>query len=152
MTNTAKSLIAGVLLVELGFASYLLFPKDDQPPVETDAGMNSLAITAGVNSRFRDAHVAAGSVVRAAPLTRSTDDIAEAPLPFLVGNVAPEPGLARTLRKDRDQKHSRLNIRLVRSNQLTFRSPRVRRQPRRRESSVSVTVSIAPARTRSPLR
>jgi hypothetical protein len=50
----------------------------------------------------------------------------------------------RTLRKDRDRKHSRLNIRLVRSNQLTFRSPRVRRQPRRRESSVSVTVSIAP--------
>jgi hypothetical protein len=94
MTNTAKLLIAGALLVELGFASCLLFPKDDQPPVETDAGRNSHAIIAGVDSRFGDTHIAAGSVVRAAPLTRSTDDIAGAPLPSSVGNVAPEPGLA----------------------------------------------------------
>jgi hypothetical protein len=97
MTNTAKLLIAGVLLVELGLAAYLLFPKDDQQTVETDAGMSNpaiTAITAGVDSEFGDAHVAAGSVVRAAPPTRSTDDIAGAPLPSSVGNVAPEPGPA----------------------------------------------------------
>jgi hypothetical protein len=94
MTNTAKSLIAGVLLVELGLASYLLFPKDDQQTVETDAGTNSSAMTAVVDPRFSDAHVAAGSVVRAAPPTRSTDDITGAPLPAPVGNVAPVPGPA----------------------------------------------------------
>ena len=94
MTNTGKSLIAGVLLVEVGLASYLLFPKDDQPTVETDAGMDSPAITAEVDSRFVDAHVAAGSVVRVAPPTRSADDITGAPLPSSVGNVAREPGLA----------------------------------------------------------
>jgi hypothetical protein len=94
MTNTAKSFIAGVLLVELGLAAYLLFPKDDQPTVETDAGMNSPTIATGVDSRFGDGHVAAGSVVRAAPPTRSTDDITGAPLPAPVGNVAPVPGPA----------------------------------------------------------
>jgi hypothetical protein len=60
--------------------------------VETDAGMNSPAITAGVDSRFGDAHVAEGNVVPAAPPTRSTDDIPAAPLPSAVENVAPEPG------------------------------------------------------------
>jgi hypothetical protein len=93
MTNTAKSLIAGALLVELGFALYLLFPKDDEP-TETDAGMSSSAITAVIDYRFSDVHVAGGSVVPAAPPTRSTDDITAAPPPSPVENVAPEPGPA----------------------------------------------------------
>jgi len=93
MTNTSKSLIAGALLVELGFAFYLLFPKDDEP-TETDAGMSGSAITAVIDYRFSGAHVAGGSVVPAAPPTRSTHDITAAPLPSPVENMAPEPGPA----------------------------------------------------------
>src|SRR5258708_24236627 len=93
MTNTAR-LITGVLLVGLGLASYLLFSQEGQPTVEADAGMNSSAKTAAVDSRSGDAHVAGGSVVGTAPSTRSTDDIAKAPPPSPAGNVAPGPGPA----------------------------------------------------------
>src|SRR6266571_1454035 len=91
MTNIGKTLITGVLLVELGFASYLLFPKGDQSTPEADAGMGNSAVTAGVDSRFATAHVTAGSVVGAAPPARSTSSIATAPQPSPARKVVPDP-------------------------------------------------------------
>lgn len=91
MTNIGKTLITGVLLVELGFASYLLFPKGDQSTVEADAGMSNAVVTAGVDSRFATAHVTAGSVISAAPPARGTDRIAAAPQSPPARKVAPDP-------------------------------------------------------------
>lgn len=92
MTNTGKALITGVFLAGLGFASYLLFPKGEPSTTETSSGMNSSATTAMLAPRVGDAHVVAGSVVRAAPPAGSTDGVAKAPQPSPAGTVAPEPG------------------------------------------------------------
>jgi hypothetical protein len=92
MTNTGKALITGVFLAGLGFASYLLFPKGAPSTTETGSGMNSSATMATLDPRVGDAHVVSGSVVRAAPSTGSTDDVAKAPQPSPAGTVAPEPG------------------------------------------------------------
>ncbi|MGF6776619.1 hypothetical protein [Paraburkholderia sp. GAS334] len=89
MTNTGKILIVGLLLVELGFVSYLLSPKGDPSPVEVSAGRDSAAITAGVDSRF-GAQVTMGSVASAAPSARSNDGTAKAPQPSPARNVVPE--------------------------------------------------------------
>ncbi|RDJ99930.1 hypothetical protein DLM46_26190 [Paraburkholderia lacunae] len=100
MTNTGKVLITGVLLVELGFASYLLFPKGDKATAEADAGMNSPPIVAGVESRSGSDQVTAGSVVSATPPGKGTNGIVAAPRPqpqpqpSPVAKAAPEPAPA----------------------------------------------------------
>ncbi len=97
MTNTAKVLITGTLLVGLCFGSYLLFFQDDESSVEADVAAASAAKTPVVEAQSEDdAHMAAGSVVHATPPSTSASAVARIPQPVAVPNVMLESAPADT--------------------------------------------------------
>jgi hypothetical protein len=108
MTKIGKTLIAAVLLAELGFAGYVMFSKDDRSPVETGARTNSSATTSGVDSLSAGARVVAGTVNGAATPASSAHGIAAAPQPSSAGNVAPEsaPATRRIVQAPRPEAQS----------------------------------------------
>ncbi|CAB3778575.1 hypothetical protein LMG28614_00655 [Paraburkholderia ultramafica] len=67
MTNTGKVLIIGLLVIDLGVAGYLLFPKDERRPAVTGTVTSSAITAAADDSVASETHVVAGSVVRAMP-------------------------------------------------------------------------------------
>lgn len=73
MTNTGKVLIIGLLVVDLGVAAYLLFPKDERAPAVTGTVTSSAITAAAGGSRASETHVVAGSVVPATPPVGGTD-------------------------------------------------------------------------------
>ena len=93
MTNTGKMLIIGLLVIDLGVAGYLLFPKEERPAAATGTVIRSATTAAGFDPRSSEAHVAAGSVVRTAPPVSGTDNLA-APPPSPDTTVAPTVTLA----------------------------------------------------------
>jgi len=79
MTNIGKALIVGLVLIDLGFVSYLMLPKDDEKSKkEPDAEVTQSSVNAGVDPRFDDTHVTAGSVIHAPPATSATGKAANA--------------------------------------------------------------------------
>lgn len=79
MTNTGKALIVGLVLIDLGFVSYLMLPKDDEqsrkaPEAELTQSMGN----AGFDPRLDDTHVAEGSVIRTPQSTTAIGKIASA--------------------------------------------------------------------------
>lgn len=91
MTNIGKTLVIAVVLLDLGLVSYLLFPKHERDPAtaEAEVGASRPALPVGVDSRFDDAHIAAGSV-RTTPSAANTASVAATPRPSVVANVAPQ--------------------------------------------------------------
>jgi hypothetical protein len=93
MTNTGKVLIIGLLVVDLGVAGYLLFPKDERPPAATGAvtGIADATTAGKVDSRAGESHVMAGSVVPTTPSVGGSEQLAMAPpsRPVTVVPVAP---------------------------------------------------------------
>ncbi|MFL9966107.1 hypothetical protein PQR02_34885 [Paraburkholderia sediminicola] len=92
MTNTGKVLIIGLLVVDLGVAGYLLFPKDERPPATAGAvtGIADAMTAAKVDARAGESHVVAGSVVPTTP-SAGSGQLAMAPpsRPITVAPVAP---------------------------------------------------------------
>jgi hypothetical protein len=93
MTNTGKVLILGLLVIDLGVAGYLLFPKDERPPAATGAvtGSADAIMAPRVDSRAGETHVVAGSVVPTTPSVRGSEQLAMAPpsRPITVAPVVP---------------------------------------------------------------
>jgi hypothetical protein len=90
MTNTGKVLIIGLLVIDVGVAGYLLFPKDDErPPTVSGTVIGSDGATATGDSRAPETSVAAGSVARTMPGDGATDTLAEVPPAAPVVKVAP---------------------------------------------------------------
>jgi hypothetical protein len=94
MTNIGKVLIIGLLVVDLGVAGYLLFPKDDERPPATTGAVTDIAdalTAAKVDSRAGESHVVAGSVVPTRPSVGGSEQLAMAPpsRPVTVAPVAP---------------------------------------------------------------
>lgn len=79
MTNTGKALIVGLVLLDLGFVSYLMIPKDDEQSKKApEAELTQSAVKAGVDTRFDDTHVTEGSVIRTPQSTTAAGKIASA--------------------------------------------------------------------------
>ncbi|CAE6806660.1 hypothetical protein R69749_02876 [Paraburkholderia domus] len=72
MRNVRTSLIVGVLLVELVFGVFLLSHKSHRSTVDPDVTTSSQTELAAISPQLGDTHVAAGSVVGAAPLASNT--------------------------------------------------------------------------------
>ncbi len=86
MTNTGKALIVGLVLIDLGFVSYLMFPKDDErSKAAPEAEVTQSTANAAIDPRFGGTHVTEGSVIHAPSPTTGTGKIANA------GNTAPAP-------------------------------------------------------------
>jgi hypothetical protein len=92
MTNTSKTLVIAVLLADVAFGAYFLYPRDDRSTNDRDAATKSSAAFDAAGSRFGDPHVIAGRVVSAAPPVTSTVDTASAPKQSLAANVATKSG------------------------------------------------------------
>jgi hypothetical protein len=86
MTNTGKVLIVGLVLMDLGFVSYLLFPKGERSKAAADAVVAVSETKAVVYPRLDDTHVTAGSVVPIAPPMKLT-----APAATVTGAIATAP-------------------------------------------------------------
>ena len=69
MRNVRRSLIVGVLLIELVFGAFLLLQKSHRSTADTDVTTNGSVEVAAVSPQSGDTHVIAGSVVGAAPLS-----------------------------------------------------------------------------------
>ncbi|NKJ50609.1 hypothetical protein CIC12_28550 [Burkholderia sp. SG-MS1] len=68
MTNTGKVLIIGLLVIDVGVAGYLLFPKEEErAPTATGEVIASTSMAAADQARASETHVAAGTVVRTLP-------------------------------------------------------------------------------------
>ncbi|RKT22512.1 hypothetical protein B0G69_5978 [Paraburkholderia sp. RAU2J] len=68
MTNTGKVLIIGLLVIDVGVAGYLLFPKEEErAPAATSEVIASTSTAAADQARASETHVAAGMVVRTLP-------------------------------------------------------------------------------------
>jgi hypothetical protein len=94
MTNIGKVLIIGLLVVDLGVAGYLLFPKDDERPPATTGAVTDIAdalTAAKVDSRAGESHVVAGIVAPTKPSVGGSEQLAMAPpsRPVTVAPVAP---------------------------------------------------------------
>jgi hypothetical protein len=85
MTNTGKVLIIGLLVIDVGVAGYLLFPKEERAPAATGHVIASASTAAAGDSRASETQVAAGTVVRATPGASGTEKLAA------VTPVAPAP-------------------------------------------------------------
>jgi hypothetical protein len=94
MTNTGKMLIIGLLVIDVGVAGYLLFPKDERPPAVTGTVIGSAATTAAGDSRAPESRVAAGSVVRTTPGNDATDKLAAVAPAAPMVKVAPAATVA----------------------------------------------------------
>ncbi|MEW9583569.1 hypothetical protein [Paraburkholderia sp. DGU8] len=100
MTNTGKVLIVGLLVVDLGVAGYLLFPKDDRPPAATGAvtGSADVMTAAKVDLRADETHMVAGTVDAGAPPVGGTEQLAAVPppRPVTVAPAAPPAPVVQT--------------------------------------------------------
>jgi hypothetical protein len=101
MTNTGKVLIVGLLVVDLGVAGYLLFPKDDErPPAATGAvtGSPDVITAAKVDLRADETHMVAGTVDAGAPPVGGTAQLAAVPppQPVTVAPAAPPTPVVQT--------------------------------------------------------
>lgn len=67
MTNTGKVLIIGLLVVDVGVAGYLLYPKDERPPAATGVVTSEAPSAPRLDARDRATQMATGSVIRSAP-------------------------------------------------------------------------------------
>lgn len=80
MTNTGKMLVVGLLVVNLGVAGYLLFPKDERQSAVTGTVIGSPTTAAEGDSRTSETPVVvAGSVVRETPPVGQADEFAATP-------------------------------------------------------------------------
>jgi hypothetical protein len=77
MTNTGKVLIIGLLVIDVGVAGYLLFPKEEErAPAATGEVIASASMAAADQARAGETHVAAGTVVRTLPDGGGSDKLA----------------------------------------------------------------------------
>lgn len=84
MTNTGKVLIIGLLVVDLGVAGYLLFPKDDEKtPPASGTAVSDTGILADVDAParmpVRAAQMASGSVTGTGPQAGQADTLTMTP-------------------------------------------------------------------------
>jgi hypothetical protein len=100
MTNTGKVLIVGLLVVDLGVAGYLLFPKDERPPAATGAvtGSADVITAAKVDLRGDETHMVAGTVDAGTPPAGGTGQLAAVPppQPVTVAPAAPPTPVVQT--------------------------------------------------------
>lgn len=89
MRKVRTSLIVGVLLVEVVFGAFLLLQKSQRSTDDADVTTNSSAELAATSSQVGDAHVTAGTIVGAAPLSGNT---ATDPKQSAGGTVVTESG------------------------------------------------------------
>lgn len=93
MRNVSKSLIVGVLLIEVAFGAFLLLQERDRAAADTEVPRDNSAEMAATSfqaaPQLDDAHATAGTVVGAAPLPRPA---ATDPNQVVSGTVATQSG------------------------------------------------------------
>jgi hypothetical protein len=93
MRNVRKSLIVGVLLIEVAFGAFLLLQERDRSASDTDVPKDNPAQLAATSfqssSQLDDTHMTAGSVAAAAPLAGRT---ATDPNQVVSGTVVTQSG------------------------------------------------------------
>ena len=152
MTNTGKALIIGLVVVDLGFVGYLLFPKDERATAVTGAVVTSSDTVGAPSSRSAETHVVAGSVEPTAP-PQAPSQIATAPQPHKQPARPRESANSRESFNAKTNSHESVNARTNSRESLSARaSPAQKTDHARDDLSRHGSNPVAAAMTQALVR